>query len=239
MSNTGDRFWGGFAVGALVGTAAAVAGYAFVSAFRGGRNSRILRLEDSIQIGRRVEDVFNAWSDLTQLPQHLHTIKRVEVDGRHSRWEAEVDGRTFRWSAETIHFIPNEAIGWKSVTGPKHTGRITFSPIGDDTLVHVTMNYHPPLGRFGRLISPVTEHLDAYVKEGLREFKEALEGKHSPAGRTYPARGVQESNPAEAEWRVQAEKASGTYGAESSPAATQEPKQQTVRYTRPTEPKYP
>src|SRR5206468_8435849 len=46
---------------------------------------------------------------------------------------------------------------------------------GADTLVHVTMNYAPPLGRFGRLLAPVMDHLQSRIEEALRDFKRALE----------------------------------------------------------------
>jgi len=71
--------------------------------------------------------------------------------------------------------VPNQAIGWKSVRGPKHSGRINFARLGNDTLVHVTMNYAPPIGRLGRLLAPFTDHLESKIEEALRDFKRSLE----------------------------------------------------------------
>ena len=53
-----DRFWGGFAAGALIGTAASVAAVIISHSFRSSRDRRIVRLEDSVQIGRPVAEVF-------------------------------------------------------------------------------------------------------------------------------------------------------------------------------------
>jgi uncharacterized membrane protein len=170
-----NRYWHGFTVGAALGGLAVAAGYMIANSASNSRDSRIIRLEDSVQIGRRVEDVFAAWSDLGRLPLWLKMVNNVRVNGRHSFWDVTVDGRAYRWHAEAIQWVPNEAIGWKSVSGPKHTGRITFSPLGDDTVVHVTMNYAPPLG-LGRLLSPVGENLEAHINKALRDFKNALEG---------------------------------------------------------------
>src|SRR5262249_25781903 len=83
----------------------------------------------------------------------------------------------FEWEARLVRFIPGQAIGWKSVRGPKHTGRITFAPLSDNTLVQVTMNYAPPLGIFSRALSPLSEHLEDYIDRVLRDFKASLEGK--------------------------------------------------------------
>lgn len=141
------------------------------------RNRRVLRLERSLQIGKPVSEVFDAWTQIEQLPAFSKTIQSVETYGQRSRWVVTLDGKDFEWEAEVTQFIPDQAIGWKSVRGPKHTGRVTFSTVGKDTLVHVTMNYAPPLGIFSRTLAPLSGHLEDHVDHTLREFKAALEGK--------------------------------------------------------------
>ncbi len=170
-----EGFWSGFAGGALVGAAAGIGAWIALSTRGTSYNSRILRLERSVQIGRPVEEVFAAWSDFEQLPRWIDILQRVEASNQHSRWLVLIDGKEFSFDAETTQFIPDEAIGWKSISGPKHSGRINFAKLGNDTLVHVTMNYAPPLGRFGRLLSPITDHLESYIELALRGFKNALE----------------------------------------------------------------
>ena len=185
-----SNYWGGFAVGAAIGTGAAIAA-AIIANIAGNRSSRIVRLEDSVQIGRPVAEVFRAWSDLESIAGYMEFVNSIRVDGDISIWDATIDGKNFRWKAQTTQIVPNEAIGWKSVSGPKHTGRITFSKIGDDTLVHVTMNYAPPVGVFGRLLSPFSDHFEGYISQSLRDFKNAMEGGGAATGR----------HPEKADWR--------------------------------------
>ena len=90
-------------------------------------------------------------------------IRDVESYGRRSRWVAHVDGKDVEWEAELVRVIPHQEIGWKSVRGPKHTGRITFTSLGDNTLVQVTMNYALPLGIFSRTLTPLSERLESYI----------------------------------------------------------------------------
>jgi uncharacterized membrane protein len=224
MTSSSDRFWPGFATGALIGTAAAVAGYMIASAFRGGRDTRIVRFETSLQIGRPVSEVFRAWSDYEGLADVIDIIDSVEVSGRTSQWRVLVGGRAFEWQAETTQFIPNESIGWKSISGPKNSGRVTFGPLGKDTLMHVSVNYAPPLGRFGGLLSPMTEHIEGHIEEALRQFKHAIESGNVSKERTGPQR---------AEWRQNPgpERATGTAGPSEA--------SQNVDYTRPPEARYP
>ena len=174
-----DGFWSGFGLGTLAGAAAGSAAFLLASGRASSYDSRILRLERSIQIGRSMEEVFAAWSRFEELPQRISSLKRVDVNGDYSTWLVEVDGRPFEFHAVTSQQIPNQAIGWKSVSGPKHSGRIHFARLGNDTLVHVTMNYAPPLGRFGRLLAPITDHLESQIEEALRDFKRSLEGSSS------------------------------------------------------------
>jgi uncharacterized membrane protein len=126
--------------------------------------------------------VFTAWSDLEQLPRWIKFVKGVQRYGTHSRWLVDLDGREFEWSAQITQVIPNESIGWKSLSGPKHTGRVTFSPAGDQTVVHVLMNYAPPLGAVGAMM-PMQEVLEQWIERGLREFKAAMEKERQQAGR--------------------------------------------------------
>ncbi len=175
------KYWNGFATGAAAGVSAAVAAWA-IAHYAGSRGSRIIRLEKTVQIGRPVEEVFKAWSDLEQLARSSSLIESVTKNGDQSHWVIQVAGKRIEWDAETEQFIPNQAIGWKSLNGPKHTGRVSFSPLQNDTLVSVTMNYAPPLAAFR--VGPLRERIQSHMEQVLRDFKAALEGKGLESLRT-------------------------------------------------------
>lgn len=194
---TRANFWKGF----LAGAGAMLAWQAFGP----GRNRHILRIEKSIEIGAPVDEVFYAWADLERLPLRISMIRSVVQSGNRFHWELEIAGQQVAWDAIITQFIPDEAIGWKSISGPKHTGRITFSPLRDDTLVHVQMNYAPPMGRAAGVLAPIGSQLEHYVEHALHDFKAAIEKG-----------GVRE-------------KATGTYGTQSSRFGGMEP----VEFTQP------
>ena len=170
------RYWRGFATGAATGAGLTFGSMALVGTLA-RRNPRIVRLEKSLQIGRPVEEVFQKWANLDRLPEWSECVVEVFSSGNCSHWVVKLEGRNVEWDAAIEQFIPNQAIGWKSVNGPKHTGRITFAPIGRDTLVQITMNYAPP----SRLLSPfaanLSEFLERYIEQVLRDFKASMEGK--------------------------------------------------------------
>jgi len=172
------KFWGGFTAGAVAGVAAAATSLLAWRTFARSRTKGpgILRLQKTLQIGCPVEQAFRAWSNLDELPSRTHIVQQVRCEGERSHWTLNLGGRMIRWDAEVTQRIPNQAIGWKSISGPKHTGRIDFSPLGNDTLVHITMNYVPPR-HMARLFSPVWGKLEHYIDQALRDFKASLEGK--------------------------------------------------------------
>src|SRR5581483_10708979 len=164
-------FWSGFAAGAGL-----VAGsWAAMQFARRGGTSAIVRLEKSVQIGAPLEDVFDAWANFRLIPQHVRMVKEVRVFGTRTHWRVLIANTPFEWDAEITQLIPHQAIGWKSLAGPKHSGRITFGKIGDDTIVHVHMNYVPA----GRLLRPMfasfAGEMEGFIEQALREFKTSME----------------------------------------------------------------
>lgn len=177
------HFWAGVAVGA-----ATAAGGAWALGLLGrGGNSRIIRLEKSVQIGRPVEDVFETWCDLEALPRYTNLLRKIRRSGDRSFWIAEVGGIPLEWDAEIVQVIPNESIEWRSVEGVRHSGRVTFSRIGEQTLVHVQMNYAPKLWFLRPIFSPAVGMMEGYIEQALRDVKMALEsGRGKSATRKEP-----------------------------------------------------
>jgi uncharacterized membrane protein len=164
-------FWSGFVCGA----AAAVGAGLLVERLRGGGASRILRLEKSIQIASPLVDVWETWNDFDTLTAMSESIQQVRTFGNRSRWMVTVNGVPVEWEAEITQIIPYQAVAWKSVSGPKHSGRVTFSSIGNDTLVHVHMNYVPPARIMRPMLSPFAGDIEGYIERILRDFKAGLE----------------------------------------------------------------
>lgn len=167
------RFWSGFAAGTC---AALGALWACDRLGRGGR-SRIVRLEKSVQIGRPVNEVFERWQRWEDLSEYSSIIRSVKRQGELWHWHISIEGREFEWDAELTQVIPNQSIGWKSVSGTKHSGRVTFSPMGNDTLVHVQMNYAPPMRALRPMAGAVSGRLEGYIEQALRDFKANMEAK--------------------------------------------------------------
>lgn len=176
-------FWSGFAAGA----AAALGGAWLIGLSGRGGNSHIVRLEKTVQIARPVREVFETWSDLENLPRFTSLLRNVTRRGDASHWVAEIVGRPIEWDAEVTQVIPEQAIGWKSVSGTRHSGRINFLELGGQTLVHVQMNYAPQPWILRPFFSAFAGHLESYIEQGLRDVKTALEaGRGNQQGAQEP-----------------------------------------------------
>lgn len=219
-----ENFWPGFAAGVAAGALAGVGSVLAIKRRSSESDRRVVRLEKSVNVGRPVQAVFAAWSNFERLPQWISFVRRVERFGTESRWLVNIDGRDFEWDAQITQVVPNESIGWKSLSGPKHTGRISFSPLGDQTVVHVLMNYAPPLGALGSAFS-MDSHLEQWIERGLRDFKSAMEREAGQRTGTTGERLAQE----EVSWSSSMGPV-GTPGEHSGPGR--------VRYTRPPRAKY-
>jgi uncharacterized membrane protein len=239
-------FWSGVAVGSGV-----VAGAVVLTGLLGKGQSGIIRVEKSVQIGANIENVFHTWAQFERFPQYCRSITHVRNIGYdRSEWTANFDGRILQWDAEITQVIPNQVIGWKSVNASKHSGRITFAPIGNDTLVHVQMNYIPSTILARPMSSVIAGRIEGYIEQALRDFKSELElleresdllpNEYRPSAELLPPNVTvgQFGRRNEARTSHVRGEATGTFGGNEDPNANPvygTPDNSTVDFTRPPE----
>jgi uncharacterized membrane protein len=224
----------GFGWGMAVGVGVGAVVWLIPELIGRARRSHIVRLQKSIQIGAPVKEVFDSWLNVQNLPRVSDDVREVQHHGAMTHWKVGMGPANLEWDARIEQLIPNEAIGWKSVNGPKHTGRITFSPIGNDTLVQVTMNYAPPLRIFLPFVAPMTGRIEGVIERVLRDFKASAEGRgfgqqRMPSQKVGPGTSMSQSNIA---------RATGTNDATSEKVDRFGNRVNPVEYTRPPEAKY-
>jgi uncharacterized membrane protein len=153
----------------------------------------------AITIFRPVQEVFDFWRDLTNLPRFMAHLEHVEVlDGGRSRWRAKAPaGMHVEWEAEMVEDRPGRSIGWCSLPGADvaNWGRVTFreAPRGRGTEVHVELHYEPPGGSLGFALAKLFgEEPSQQVGDDLHRLKQVLEvgevvrSDAAPEGRMRP-----------------------------------------------------
>ena len=143
---------------------------------------KAVKVERSVMIAQPRAALFAFWRDFENLPRFMEHLLSVRVDSpMRSHWVAKAPaGRTVEWDAEIVNEVPNEIIAWKSVGDPdvSNAGAVNFSdaPGGRGTIVRVTLDYEPPAGRVGAMLSQFfSEEPDRQIREDLRKFKQLME----------------------------------------------------------------
>lgn len=138
-------------------------------------------ISKSFTVNKPSEEVYNAWRQLENLPlfmKHLHSVH--VIDNYHSEWKAQIPGGlgTISWKAEILMDEPGKLLSWHSMPGStvNNSGKVRFSANGNSTDVEVTISYHAPLGKPGKLaakmLSPVFERMLESDVDGFKEFME-------------------------------------------------------------------
>src|SRR6476619_5527471 len=96
-----------------------------------GRRNPIQLVAD---VGVPVREAYNQWTMLEEFPKFMHRVTDVEVDEDDRtkvKWGEKIWFSKRQWEAEITEMIPDERIAWRSVSGTKHTGPVTFHPLED------------------------------------------------------------------------------------------------------------
>ena len=143
---------------------------------------KAVKVERAVTIEKPRGELFAFWRNFENLPRFMEHLVSVRVDSpMRSHWQAKAPaGRTVEWDAEIVNEVPNEIIAWKSVGEPDvpNAGSVNFSdaPGGRGTIVRVTLDWEPPAGKLGAILSHFfSEEPDHQIREDLRKFKQLME----------------------------------------------------------------
>ena len=137
---------------------------------------------ETIEVAVPVSTAYNQWTQFEDFPQFMASVQEIrQIDDKHLHWKANVAGEQKEWDAEITEQIPDNRIAWRSVTGVKNGGVVTFHKISDTvTRIALQMDYEPEgaLETLGDALGAV--RLEA--RSNLANFKELLEKRGSETG---------------------------------------------------------
>jgi uncharacterized membrane protein len=146
-----------------------------------------IKVEKSVTIDRRPEEIYRFWKNLENLPRIFEHVQSVsEIDERRSHWVvAGPAGTRVAWTAQIVTDHPNELISWESLPGSEvqNAGSVRFEPSRDGgTEVKVTLQYQPPAGVIGATVAKLFgEAPDQQLDEDLGRLKQLVEGQSAQA----------------------------------------------------------
>src|SRR4030095_4547964 len=92
-----------------------------------------------------VNVVYNQMTQFEEFPKFLHGVISVrQLTDTKLHWKVRVAGVEEEWDAEIFEQIPDERIGWRSITGIKIAGSVSFVPLIDkNTLIELKLSFEP------------------------------------------------------------------------------------------------
>jgi len=143
------------------------------------------RVEGNIEVEAPVQQVYEYWQNLENLPQFMSNIEDVRSTGPDTtHWVVKGPlGAKVEFDAKTTQDEPNSAIGWNTVEGQVQTsGQVRFQEVTPNrTRVEVQMNYaDPPGGKVGGVASRAVANPKLMLEQDLKNFKDIIEGTATP-----------------------------------------------------------
>lgn len=133
-------------------------------------------IEHTVDVNVAVGKAYSQWTRFQQFPAFMEAVKSVKVlDDGTLEWTAEIAGQERTWIAEIYEQVPDHVIAWRSTSGEKNAGRVTFQELDlAKTRITLAMEWSPD-----GLIEKAGDALgldDRQVERDLERFKEYIEG---------------------------------------------------------------
>jgi len=136
----------------------------------------------SIDVNVPVSVAYNQWTQFEEFPRFMEGVESVrQLDDRHLHWRANIGGKVEEWSAEITEQIPDKRIAWKSISGAKNAGVVTFHRLSDETTrVTLQIDYEPQT--WTESLGDLLGFLERRVQNDLDRFKEFIESRQRETG---------------------------------------------------------
>ena len=135
-------------------------------------------LEHTVQVEVPVpiEQVWNLWSDLEQMPIWMKWIDSVEIlpnNPELSRWKLASGAFKFTWQSRIVKLVPQQIIQWESVDGLPNKGAIRFYDRHNASVVKLTVAYAIP-GILGKIMDNLFlgKIVESTIQADMERFRE-------------------------------------------------------------------
>lgn len=142
------------------------------------------RVEKSIEVMKPVEQVYAQWTQFEEFPRFMENVEEVrQLDDMRLHWKATVAGTTREWDAKIVEQRPNELIAWKSISGDRNDGVVSFDGTNGQTRVTLSLDYEPPGGAVGAAGDKLIQATPGQIENDLKRFKKFIEEQPTATGK--------------------------------------------------------
>ena len=135
-----------------------------------------------VDVAVPVSVAYNQWTQFEEFPRFMEGVKEVrQLDDQRLYWRAEIGGKEVEWEALITEQRPDERIAWKSTSGARNLGVVTFHRVSDDSSrVTLQLEYEPEtaIESAGSALGIVERR----IQGDLDRFKEFVESRGRETG---------------------------------------------------------
>ncbi len=139
-----------------------------------------------VEVGVPIDQVWNLWSDLEQMPQWMKWIESVKIQADEptlSRWKLASGAFEFTWLSRVTNEVQHQIIQWESVDGLPNQGAIRFyDRKTDGSVVRLSVSYKIPGGLGGLMDNLfIGNVVESTLQQDLERFKDYAQAHQTDA----------------------------------------------------------
>jgi uncharacterized membrane protein len=148
----------------------------------GAARSEPSRIRETIDVEVPLSTAYNQWTQFEDFPHFMEGVESVrQLDDCRLLWRADIAGQIVEWQAKISEQVPDMRVEWRSVSGAKNAGTVSFDRLGDRrTRITLDLEYEP-LG-FVENVGDFLGLVARRARADLRRFKEFIEKRGHETG---------------------------------------------------------
>ena len=132
-------------------------------------------VEVSIDVEASVSAAYQQWARFEEYPKFMVGVHEVhQLDDTQVQWRAEIGGKEHKWRAEIVEQIPYMRIAWRSTSGMRHEGVVTFEKLSE-TRTKVVLKTHSDAFPSNEQSGDASDEGRLRANDTLKNFKDFLE----------------------------------------------------------------
>ncbi|HTO55822.1 MAG TPA: SRPBCC family protein [Myxococcota bacterium] len=139
-------------------------------------------IRETIDVDVPLSTAYNQWTQFEEFPRFMEGVESVrQLDDTRLFWKADVGGKTVEWQAKITEQVPDIRVAWRSVSGAKNAGAVTFDRLDDRrTRITLELEYEPEgfVENVGDFLGVVSRR----AKGDLARFKDFIEKRGHETG---------------------------------------------------------
>ena len=139
-------------------------------------------VEKSIEVNVPVSTAYKQWTHFESFPRFMEDVEEVtQLNDKRLHWRAEIGGIERECDAEIVEQPPGERVAWRSTSGKRNDGIVTFSTVGPNKArITLRIDYDPE--GLAENVGQALGIVGARVEGDLKQFKEFIEARAVETG---------------------------------------------------------